>query len=167
MTNTYHATPYDIHGAGFYFSTFEEFEDKASKHRNAFGDPVEEYEIQFIDGDNYQLFNALEINQTNLKQWFDDYEGLDGEDEIKATYLADDQGMDMDEILAELNDVQLFEGSALDYAEQYVEDTGMLDTIPENLRFYFDLKAFVRDLLYSGDVAEVEICGTTYTVQAC
>lgn len=31
-------------------------------------------------------------------------------------------------------------------AEEYVESTGMLDSMPENLRFYFDMAAFGQDL---------------------
>lgn len=36
--------------------------------------------------------------------------------------------------------------SELDYIYQYVEDTGMLDGIPENIRNYFDHEAFARDV---------------------
>ena len=91
MTNTYHATPYDISAAGFYFKDYDDYNTQAATHKNEYGDPVEEYEIQFIDGDNYKLFSALSVNQANLKQWFDDYENLDGEEYIKAIYLAEDQ----------------------------------------------------------------------------
>lgn len=90
MTNIYHATPYDISAMGFYFSSYEDYEQQAKRHTNANGNPVEEYEIQFIDGDNCKLFEALNVNQANLKQWFDDFEDLDGEGFIKALYLADD-----------------------------------------------------------------------------
>ena len=78
MTNIYHATPYDISATGFYFSTYDEYIEKAAKHKNEYGDPVEEYEIQFIDGDNAALFKAVGVNQANLKDWFDRYESMDG-----------------------------------------------------------------------------------------
>ena len=35
------------------------------------------------------------------------------------------------------------------YAEEYIGDTGMLDSIPENLRYYFDYERFARDLFMS------------------
>lgn len=35
------------------------------------------------------------------------------------------------------------------YAEELVDDTGMLDSIPENLRYYFDYGRFARDLFMS------------------
>jgi hypothetical protein len=40
--------------------------------------------------------------------------------------------------------------SETDYAEQYLEDTGTLDQIPETLRYYFDVERFARDL-FIGD----------------
>ena len=167
MTNVYHATPYDISAMGFYFSSYEDYEQQAKSHTNAHGNPVEEYEIQFIDGDNYKLFEALSINQANLKQWFDDFEDLDGEDFIKALYLADELHCSIDEVHGHMDDVNLFEGTALEYAEQFIEDTGMLDEMPESLRFYFDTKAFARDLVIGGNITEVEIDNTNYIAWGC
>lgn len=37
-----------------------------------------------------------------------------------------------------------------DVAEQYVEETGLLDSIPENLRYYFDFEAYGRDMGIEG-----------------
>jgi len=34
-----------------------------------------------------------------------------------------------------------------DFAEDYIDSTGMLSEIPENLRFYFDTEKFSRDLM--------------------
>lgn len=167
MTNIYHATPYDMSAMGFYFSSYEDYKTNAAAHRNANGHPVEEYEIQFIDGENYTLFEALSINQANLKQWFEDFESLDGEDLIKALYLANDLHCSIDEVLGHMDDVCLFEGSALEYAEQFIEDTGMLDEMPENLRFYFDTEAFARDLIIGGDITEIEVNGGKYIAWGC
>lgn len=38
------------------------------------------------------------------------------------------------------------------YAQDYCDSTGLLDSIPENLRSYFDYEAFGRDLELGGDV---------------
>ena len=165
MEHIYHATPYDLSATGFYFKTFDEYTSQAAKHRNAYGDEVEEYEIQYIDGDNQELFKALSVNQVNLEQWFDDFEDLDGEDLIKAIYLASDLNYDIDDILSSLDDVYLFEGTAEEYADDYLESTGALDQIPENLRFYFDVALFARDMLWGGDISEVTIAGTDYIAQ--
>lgn len=164
MTNIYHATPYDMSAMGFYFSTYEDYKTNAAAHRNAHGSPVEEYEIQFIDGDTYKLFEALGINQANLKQWFDDFEELEDEDFIKALYLADDLRCCMDEVLGHMDDVTLFEGTALEYVEQFIEDTGMLDDMPENLRYYFDTEAFARDMKVNGEITDLHVNGVSYIV---
>jgi len=165
MSNIYHATPYDITAAGFFFHDYEEYMVKAQAHRNEAGDLVEEYEIQFIDGDNYTLFDRMGINQANLEQWFDDFEGIDDDDYIKAICMAEYLGYDMDTILNRMDDINLFEGTAIEYAEQYIDDTGMLAEMPENLRFYFDTEAFARDMVLGGDITEVTIDGTDYIIQ--
>ena len=164
-TNIYHATPYDISATGFYFSSIDEYRDKADRHCNAYGQPVEEFEIQFIDGDNHHLFKALDVNQANLKQWFDDFEELEDKGAVKAIYLAEDQHQGMEEILDYMDDVYLYEGSAEEYAEQYLEDTGALDGLAENLRNYFGVEAFARDFILSGDITEIEVAGVNYVIQ--
>lgn len=60
---------------------------------------------------------------------------------------------------------ECFEGvydSLTDWAEQYAESTGMLDSMPENLRCYFDFERFARDCRLNGDISEVEYEGKTY-----
>lgn len=39
-------------------------------------------------------------------------------------------------------------------AEEFVEETGMLSEIPENLRYYFDFNAYARDMRLGGDMCE-------------
>ena len=38
-----------------------------------------------------------------------------------------------------------------DVAYQYIEETGMLDGVPDNIRNYFDYEAFGRDMSYGGE----------------
>jgi antirestriction protein len=42
------------------------------------------------------------------------------------------------------------------YAEDLLESTGELDQVPEHLRSYVDVEAYVRDLELNGDVFTVE-----------
>lgn len=67
------AQPYDISANGFYFETAEEYAAKAKALRNDYGDPVEEFEIQFIDGDDIDcdLAKAVGINQANFTRFFE------------------------------------------------------------------------------------------------
>jgi antirestriction protein len=39
-----------------------------------------------------------------------------------------------------------------DWAESYADDTGLLSSVPENLRFYFDWEKFARDCEIGGDI---------------
>lgn len=43
-----------------------------------------------------------------------------------------------------------------DWAESFLEDTGSLADVPENLRNYIDFEAYARDARLSGDVVFVE-----------
>ena len=63
-----YAQPYDISAEGFYFRGKDEYEKKAKEARNSYGDPVEEFEIQFIDGGliDCKLAKAIDISQAKL-----------------------------------------------------------------------------------------------------
>ena len=65
----FYAQPYDTSAIGFYFESLEEYKEKIKKAVNTFGQAVEEFEIQFIDGEeiNSRLFDALGLNQANLE----------------------------------------------------------------------------------------------------
>lgn len=39
-----------------------------------------------------------------------------------------------------------------DWAEQYLEDTGSLGDMPEQLRYYFDYEKYARDCVLGGDI---------------
>lgn len=164
MSNLYHATPYDISATGFYFKTYEEYSEKASKHMNEYGQHVEEYEMQFIDGENCELFKALSVNQATLKDWFNNFESMEESEAVKAIALAEYYNDDVENILDRMDDICLFEGTAEEYAESYIEDTGLLNELPENLRYYFDTQAFARDMLLNGDISEITVAGTDYIV---
>ncbi len=43
-----------------------------------------------------------------------------------------------------------------EYAENYLEESGLLAEVPESLRYYIDTEAFARDLVLGGDLSEVD-----------
>jgi antirestriction protein len=49
-----------------------------------------------------------------------------------------------------------------DWAADYWEMTGLLEQIPENLRFYIDYEAYARDCRMGGDVSFTRYNGTLY-----
>jgi antirestriction protein len=46
--------------------------------------------------------------------------------------------------------------TVLEYAESYLEDSGLLAEVPETLRYYVDTEAFARDLVLGGEVFECD-----------
>lgn len=42
------------------------------------------------------------------------------------------------------------------WAENFMEDTGMLESVPENLRSYFDFEAWARDAEINGEIWTTE-----------
>lgn len=159
-----HAQPYDISATGFYFRTVEEYEEKVSKLRNAYGDPVEEFEIQFIDGEDidYQLFNAIGIYQNNFSAYLEACESWDEYQKLKVIIAVGESGYDFDFNKNDPDDfeVDLYEVDNLrDLAHQFVEE-GLFGPIPEGIRHYIDFRAIARDL--SMDYSEIRVEGTNY-----
>ena len=49
-----------------------------------------------------------------------------------------------------------------DYAYQFLNDTGMLSNLPENLQHYFDYESYGNDCEMSGDISSTTIGGKLY-----
>jgi len=154
MTQLY-AQPYDISATGFYFETTEDFDAKVKSLRNAYGDPVEEFEIQFIDGD---LANAVGLNQANFAQFFDCADDWEEGQKQQVIIAVGECGYNFDANTAPDNfDVEIYEIDTMRaLAEQFV-DEGLFGEVPESFQFYIDYDAIARDLAV--DYSEVEIAG--------
>jgi antirestriction protein len=72
--------------------------------------------------------------------------------------FADNQNSSLDEDTAwEAEDKYLGSAwSVREWAEEWANDTGILDGIPEDLRNYFDYDAWARDGFMSGDIYLLE-----------
>ena len=162
FSTTLFAQPYSMDACGFYFHSAEEFEEKAEALRDRYGNPVEEFEIQFIDGDDAELFEACGINQANLSDWFDDIEGMDDDEKVALYFLTGVLGYSLDDATRKVEDVVLFRGDAQEAAEELFDEC-YAHAIPENLRFYFDMEKFAHDLEIGGDFNEFRYDGNTYT----
>ena len=162
FSTTLFAQPYNIDAQGFYFHSTEEFETLSESLRDRFGCPVEEFEIQFIEGDDADLFEVCSINQANLFMWFDEIEVLDDHEKISLYFLTGALGYSLDCAMEMIDEVNIFHGDAQEAAEELFDDC-YAHTIPENLRIYFDMEKFARDLEIGGDFNEFEYDGTTYT----
>ena len=112
-----------------------------------------DFNIKVNEYDNIEALNEMAEEIENLNEW--ELETL----EALLTYFDD-----VEEALEKIEDVTIWAGcdDMEEVAEQYAEETGLLDCIPENLRYYFDFEAFGRDMeiegtfiFYNGDCYEV------------
>lgn len=149
-TLTLYAQPYDISAGGFFFESAEQFAARAAQCRGDFGSHVEEFEIQFIDGESIDadLARAWGLSQANYAgfieaalEWCDEYK-------LRMIIAVGECGysFDPDDPDPEQFEVNIYEvGSLRDLAEQFVDD-GLYGEIPEHLAFYIDYEAIARDL---------------------
>ena len=157
-----YARPYNTDARGFHFSSADDYTAKQSALRDRFGNPVEEFEIQYLDGEDGQLFEACGINQCNLPTWFDDIENLDDQQKAALFYLVDQVGYRLNEALEKLADVCISECSLIDAASELFDEC-YLPEVPEAVRNYIDYEAFANDCRLGGDMCEFIYAGTTYT----
>lgn len=91
------------------------------------------------------------ISESHINPEFWDYMSSDRDEDAKVAYMAlfDEWNEDdFDERYSGQYD------SFTDLAEQLLDDTGELEAIPENLRYYFDYEKYGRDLQLGGDFCE-------------
>ncbi len=161
MTQFY-AQPYDISATGFYFETMEDYGAKYAQCKNDFGGQVEEFEIQFIDGEDidFELFKALGVSQCNMHHFIEKIEEWE-DSEKEALVIAVGEGgysfdFDTDDTgIADNVDIYYID-SMKELAEQFVED-GLYGEIPQSLQFYIDYEAIARDLAV--DYTETRVAG--------
>ena len=159
---TLYANPYNIYAAGFYFNDTDEFIEKSTNLTDRYSNPVEEFEIDFIDGDDAALFNACAINQANLSTWFDDIETLDDQEKINLYFLLSAAGHTLSQALDKVDEPCITQSFLRDAAEQLFDEC-WLHEVPENIRFYIDYDKFARDCEIRGDLVEFEYNNQTYT----
>ncbi|MCW5678334.1 MAG: antirestriction protein ArdA [Xanthobacteraceae bacterium] len=165
---TFYAQPYDISASGFYFETMADYTEKSGKLRNDHGQPVEEYELQFIDGEliDVELCAAIGINQANIG---DVIEGIDNwsDDDKRQIILAVGDGYSFDPKTDDAAgfDVTIYElDSMRELAEQFIEE-GLFGEIPENLAPYIDYDAIARDLEF--DYTLTTVAGQRLIYRIC
>lgn len=161
MTTLY-ANPYNIDAAGFYFNDADEFIEKSTKLTDRYGNQVEEFEIDFIDGDDAALFNACAINQANLNTWFDDIEALSDHEKINLYYLLNVAGYILSQALDTLDEPSIAQSNLRGAAEELFDEC-WLHSVPESIRYYIDYDKFARDCEIGGDMVEFEYNNQTYT----
>lgn len=157
MTITLYAQPYDICATGFYFKTADDYDRLAAANVNEFGELVEEYEIQLIDGDDLDadLAKAFGLNQVNFRHFLEMAKNQGDAEKLTFIIAVGECGYGVDD--ADSVDVDIYPNTNMrGLAEQFV-DEGLFGDIPANLACYLDYDAIARDLVM--DYTETEIAG--------
>lgn len=120
------------------------------------------YEEAFIS--DYETdINGFKIeeyaNIDDLNELAEELDKLD-EYELEAFGAMLDYGYATDEALEKIQDREymVYSGcsSMAEVAEMYVDETGLLDRIPDDLRCYFDFEAYGRDMDHNGHFIETD-----------
>ena len=120
------------------------------------------YEEAFIS--DYETdINGLSISEyaslDDLNELADELSNLD-EYELEAFGAMLDAGLDTDEALQKVQDYEyrLYSGcySMAEVAEMYADETGLLSSMPDHLRMYFDFEAYGRDMDIEGHFIETD-----------
>ena len=152
MTITICANPYSYNVPFFFFDSREDYDEKYRKNFNKYH--CEEYEFQFIDGD--EVFTILWncIGSDNIFRLLEIYEEgtIDNERAARALEVCITLlGMDLDDALTSYEDIYLFEGTKEDYAY----DSFPWHDVPEYLHSYVDLDQYLTDLECGGDIVDL------------
>jgi len=123
---------------------------------------TEEWETQIIDSEYTALLSAGKSGLSG-SELFNLADGIVPSNEAAIYYLlnAGNQYTDADDLLAEADDLSLFEGTAEDYAEEMIDQ---IYDVPKGLRSYIDCAAFGRDLEMGGDIETFDYDGQSYVV---
>ncbi|MDI7774702.1 antirestriction protein ArdA [Asticcacaulis sp. EMRT-3] len=161
---TLYAQPYDTSAIGFYFDSEADYLAKSAGLRNAYGQLVEEFEIQFIQGEGLDchLFGALGIHQGSVGGYFDAVEIWSADDKIRVIIAIGEAGysFDLGSDSPDKFEVDLYACESLrDLAIQFVDD-GLFGDIPDSIQNYLDYDSMARDL--SIDYGQVTIDGAPY-----
>ena len=134
------------------YSDHAEFIDACLELHSDESDP----ELMFQD---YQGFPAAFYAESSISPQLWDWLQLSDDDrEVVALYR---DHIDSDESFETA--LERYQGcfeSPADWAEQFADDTGILQAVPENLRYYFDFAAWARDCQLNGDVTFVDDHGS-------
>lgn len=155
------AQPYDVDANGFYFESLEEFQARSKSNFNRRGDRVEEYEVQFIDGEGIDcaLAKAWGINQANIGSYFKVCgEWEDYQKQIFIIAIGEvGYNFDPGDVHPEEFDVEIYGVDSMNELAEQMIDEGLFGEIPDHLERYIDVDAIARDLAF--DYTEIEVAG--------
>lgn len=161
----FYANPYNTSAAGFYFESIEELEVKSAALKDEFGLPVEELEIDAIDGtrEEMELFEMAEVTQSDIAEFIEFIEDSDEETWPAVYFLLERYTLyTLEAAISRAEECNVVQSSLLDAASNLFDECYGY-SIPEELSIYIDYEKFAADIEYGGDMVEFEFGGKTYT----
>ena len=161
----FYANPYNTDATGFYFETYEEYQENVAVLKDSFGNPVEEFMIDVIDGsrEELQLVEAIGISQGNIKEVIEFIDTSDESDWPSIFYQLDNGvTWSLEEAIHKADYFCIVESSLIDAATELFDECYGY-SIPEPVKNYIDYEAFAHDCRIGGDMVEFEFGGKTYT----
>lgn len=151
---TFYAQPYNTAVEGFYFQTADQFKTHSNGLVDSFGQPVEEFEIQFMEGGqlSLELFEAWKPGQAEIGQYIAFCDNCEEDAFLMAIIAIRDGGYRAADVIDDPEGlpITLYRTASLkELAEEFLED-GLFGDIPERLRPYLDFEAIGRDLGFDG-----------------
>ncbi|SCZ71438.1 Antirestriction protein (ArdA) [Epibacterium ulvae] len=146
---------------GFSFQSADEFFDKSHRHQDRFGQPVEKFEIQFIDGEELdaELAKAIGLNQANFADFLTCAEDWDTDQKTRVIIAVGEGGYAFDpKVDPDSYNIDLYQLDSLRELAELFIDEGLFGDIPERLSCYLDYDAIARDLSF--DYREITLGGT-------
>ncbi len=159
----FYANPYNGDVTGFYFETYDEFEEGVEELEKEYKFPVEEFTIEIIDGnrEEIELVQTIGVNQGNLQDVLDVIENMDESDWPKLFFLLDNNvSISLKDAINKVDDVYLHRGSLFDAAYDYFNE---VYCVPSSIRNYIDYEKFAEEFELDGAMVEFEFGGDTYT----
>ena len=166
---TFHAQPYNMDASGFYFGTHEEYMSKIEGMTDSFGQPVEEFSIQFIDGDKEELglWSALggDGDSGYRVELFEEIMSRCDDYMLAQVIVTGSITMffgckDAQDYLDAAEDTQIYYVSTLRELGEYWVDEGLFGDVPDYLLHYIDYEAIGRDL-NCNNITKTELFGET------
>lgn len=111
----------------------------------------EEYFITDYETDMDGLKVSEYSNIDDLNELAETIDDLD-EDEKEIVNAIMGEGYSLEDAIDKKDDVMIYSNCSnmTEVAEEYAEQVGLLESIPENLRYYFDFEAYGRDMSFEG-----------------
>ncbi|PRP71253.1 hypothetical protein BUE93_07745 [Chromobacterium amazonense] len=150
------AQPYDFSASGFYFTSLEEYQAQFDARL-----PVEEYEIQLIDGSDadVEVFGMMGVNQASIEKFFEaaeEYSYLTEDEMTAVKFIVEYENYSFQYAMDNYEDVRIYRGTLADVGAEMVEESGLLSDIPESVARYFDFESYARDIEFNGGLIEFQ-----------